>query len=524
MHTQHIRLLDETLTSAANCIPQKCALLVGDEEHSYLQLSDVARRLASILVERGVQRGDRIAIFMNNTFACSASIYGTLYAGAVFVLVNPQTKSDKLRFILQDSGATVLITETELFSSVRSALGTPSGLKTVLCSGSPPDSSVRMSTSVEAFWDRVNSATSLMRPVFHMPKDLAALIYTSGSTGNPKGVMMTHQAMVFAAGSVIQYLGLQSDHRLFNLLPLAYSYGLYHLLMSVHLGATLVLERSFTFPAQAIRVMQNQKVTLFPGVPTVFTILIGLHRRSPIVFPSVLQVTNAAAALPASYNRELHDIFPNARIYRMYGLTECKRVCFLNPELVDAKPDSVGRAIPGTETLLLTEDGRVARPGELGILHVRGPHVMAGYWNQPELTRQMLKDGPVPGEKMLCTHDWFTTDGEGDLYFQGRSDDIIKVGGEKVSPVEVENVLFGMKGVREAAVVGVPHDTLGEVVKAYVVLEEGARLEESDILQACSERLENPMMPREVEFCSELPKTASGKVRKASLREPQLQD
>jgi acyl-coenzyme A synthetase/AMP-(fatty) acid ligase len=203
----------------------------------------------------------------------------------------------------------------------------------------------------------------------------------------------------------------------------------------------------------------------------------------------------------------------------MYGLTECKRVSYLAPELVDSKPTSVGKAIPGTEAMVLRPDGTPVDPREVGILYVRGPHVMAGYWRKPAETAEMLVDGPVPGERMLCTQDNFTVDEDGFLYFVGRTDDIIKTRGEKVSPSEVENALFGVEGVKEAAVVGVPDEALGEAIRAFVVLDNGARLGEQDIIAACRARLENFMVPRDVVFLQELPTTTTGKVRKQSLRD-----
>jgi acyl-coenzyme A synthetase/AMP-(fatty) acid ligase len=236
-------------------------------------------------------------------------------------------------------------------------------------------------------------------------------------------------------------------------------------------------------------------------------------------FKSVRRVTNTAAHLPDDFVPSLREIFPSALIYKMYGLTECKRVCYLEPELIDAKPGSVGKAMPGTEVFLLSEAGSPVPPGEVGILHVRGPHVMPGYWRQPELSADMLKPGRYPGERVLCTHDHFRMDDEGFLYFVGRTDDIIKTRGEKVSPIEVENALHSLPGIREAAVVGVPDELLGEAVAAYVVLLPGATLSEADVKRLCLNKLENFMAPKHVYFLNELPKTGSGKVRKKSLRE-----
>jgi len=280
-----------------------------------------------------------------------------------------------------------------------------------------------------------------------------------------------------------------------------------------------VLERSFTYPADVFARIAAEGVTVFPGVPTVFMTVLGIHARNPLCFPSVRRVTNTAASLPPDIVPRLREVFPGALIFRMYGLTECKRVCYLEPELIDVKPDSVGRAIPGTEVFLLSENGTPVGPGEAGILYVRGPHVMMGYWNQPELTDQMLQPGRYPGERVLCTHDRFRMDADGYLYFEGRTDDIIKSRGEKVSPVEVENCLHGIPGVREAAVVGVPDPQLGEAIRAYVALDDGATLTVKDIKGACAAKLESFMVPRDVIILPELPKTASGKIRKKNLEE-----
>jgi acyl-coenzyme A synthetase/AMP-(fatty) acid ligase len=247
--------------------------------------------------------------------------------------------------------------------------------------------------------------------------------------------------------------------------------------------------------------------------------LLAAHKRSPLCFPNVTRVTNTAAALPADYVILLQQIFPNALIYKMYGLTECKRVSYLEPELVDSKPASVGKAIPGTEIYLLDADGKPVAPGEHGILYVRGPHVMLGYWNQPTLSAHMLKPGPLPHERVLCTHDWFYTDDEGFLYFVGRSDDIIKTRGEKVSPIEVENVLHGIDGIIEAAIIGWPDDLLGEKICAFVALAEHCTLTDKHIRKLCLNQLENFMAPQEVIILDSLPKTTTGKISKKLLKE-----
>ena len=510
-----LRLLHDSLIHSAEQMPTHVALVTGETRTTYRELYADVLRLARSFQDLGLARGDRVVLHVDNSRACAVSIYATLVAGGTFVVVNPQTKEDKLGYILRDCEATILVTEGGISPvGIGAAAGVPSLRATVVAS--PPES-VQAPIQLDAL---IASADAEVRDRGVIPLDLAALIYTSGSTGLPKGVMMRHQNMTFAAESIAQYLRLDRDERILGLLPLAFDYGLYQLLMSVRLGATLVLERSFAYPAQILRRVEAEDITVFPGVPTVYATLLSMHEREPLSMPSVRRVTNTAAALLPAMHRGLREMFPNALVFAMYGLTECKRVSYLEPELLDEKPSSVGRAIPGTETIVLDESGRPVEPGETGILYVRGPHVMAGYWRNPEQTADMLTDGPLPGERMLCTHDHFTVDEEGFLYFVGRTDDIIKTRGEKVSPLEVENVLFAIPGVREAAVIGVPDDLLGEAVRAYVVVDDGVTLTEQDVIVNCRARLEAFMVPREVVFLGELPKTTSGKVRKQSLVEP----
>jgi long-chain acyl-CoA synthetase len=511
--------LHETLIEAAEKFPDKTAFIVEGISYSYATALDDACRMAAVLVKGGLRRGDRVALYLDNTYANCIGIYATLIAGGVFLIINPQTKSDKLEYILNDSNATVLISDTHLFSRIEPVFSNCRYLRNLYYTVSAPEYPHLEGNecTVGNLFDLMTAEKPINQPVATVPNDLAALIYTSGSTGNPKGVMMSHQAMLFAAQSVSYYLRLDATHTLINVLPLAFDYGLYQLLMSVLQGATLVLERSFAYPAKILKLIKDFSVTVFPGVPTIYTTLVGMHRRKPFHFPSVTRITNTAAALPPDYTGALREIFPNALLFRMYGLTECKRVAYLEPELADEKPTSVGKAIPGTETFILDATGKECPTGETGVLHVRGPHIMMGYWNLPEQSGKMLIPGKFPGERLLCTHDWFKKDKDGDLYFIGRSDDIIKSRGEKVSPVEVENVLLSMKGVREAAVIGVEDVLLGQAIKAFVALDDQS-VTEPMIKKHCTDNLENFMVPKYVEIVTELPKTESGKITKKGLK------
>lgn len=512
VHPRYPRLLQDSLDISAAAKPNKTALVVDGARLSYGDLRDQALRLAAALKSRGVERGDRVALYLENSAQTVVGMYGALYAGAAFMIVNPQTKEDKLHYVLADSGAAAIISEGRLTRAVERLVPTLPNLHTMIRVGETTPSSTSLGDLLARHEPTAKGPGTI-------PLDLAALIYTSGSTGNPKGVMLSHQNMVFAQGSVAEYLRLSQDDRILNLLPLAFDYGLYQVLMSVHMGATVVLEKSFAFPSAIVKRVVEEGVTVFPGVPTVFATLLSLHRNGALSMPSVRRFTNTAAHLPDDYVPALLEMSPNALVFKMYGLTECKRVCYLEPELVLDKPSSVGKAIPGTETYLLDDDGLPAAPGATGTLYVRGPHVMMGYWNLPDETAHMLKPGKYPGERVLCTHDFFRKDADGFLYFMGRSDDIIKSRGEKVSPVEVENALAAIPGVREAAVIGVPDELLGQAVRAYVVLDDGVNMTELEFKRHAMSRLENFMVPKDVVFVADLPKTGTGKVRKKSLME-----
>jgi len=288
--------------------------------------------------------------------------------------------------------------------------------------------------------------------------------------------------------------------------------------MAFKIGATVVLEKAFTYPQLILQSLDRERVTGFPLVPTMLAMLVKIPHFSGAHFPHLRYFTNAAAAMPPAHIATLRERFPVARLYSMYGLTECKRVCYLPPDQIDRRPTSVGRAIPNTEAYVVNAAGERAGVGEVGELVVRGAHVMRGYWERPEETEQALRLGPLSGERLLHTGDLFKTDDEGFLYFVARQDDIIKTRGEKVSPKDVEAVLYRMPEVLEAAVVGVSDDVLGEAIRAVIVPVPGVSLTAQAVLRHCARHLEDFMMPKFVEFRKELPKTATGKILRREIQ------
>ena len=519
------RLLGEALLFSAKKDPSKTAIIVKTKEYSYSSLKECSENLASHLVLSGIKKGDRVAIFMNNSWQSVVSIYGVTLAGAVFLVINPQTKADKLNYIIKDSGAKTLISESMFSDELLQALDGNSDLQELIISGDKDKKNTMVSNiDLVSFEEIILHGDNVTMLPGIIPNDLAALIYTSGSTGFPKGVMMTHQSMVFTCWSLIEYLRLSDDDRILLVLPFAFDYGLYQLLMAITIGGTIIVEQSFTFQASIYKLIDTYKPSVFPGVPMIFAMMIAAHKKTGLSFECIKKVTNTAASLPAEFIPDLKGIFPNALIFKMYGLTECKRVCYLEPELVDKKANSVGKAIPGTEVFLLSPEGNPVPPGERGILYIRGPHVMLGYWHKEELSNEMLKKGNLPGERILCSNDLFKMDEDGFLYFLGRTDDIIKTRGEKVSPVEIENIIYNILGIREVAVIGIPDEIMGESIIAFVTTHDQNQLDEKKILKECMSRLESFMIPKKVVFLEEMPKSSNGKIDKKELKKMKLEN
>lgn len=514
-----VPLLQDYLIDSANRLPDKIALVYQGQRLSYRELDESSNALANALQRRGVKRGDRIVVFAGNSPEVVIAFWAALKANGVISLINPLTKADKLAYMLNDCSASALIAEAHLAPVFVEAALKASALRTTLIYGlRSSDSVLQRLPGWVSFEEALAEGDSGHAPTKGcIDIDLAALIYTSGSTGEPKGVMLTHRNMLTAATSISAYLEIAEDEVILGVLPLAFDYGLYQMIMAFRMGARLVLEQSFAFPAQVLKLVVDEGVTGFPGVPTMFATMAEMKILKSFDFSEIRYATNTAAALHVKHILMLKDIFPGARIYSMYGLTECKRCTYLPPKDLDRKPTSVGIAIPNTELWIIGEDGRRLGPNQVGQLVIRGATVMRGYWGKPEATARKLRPGLLPGELVLYTGDYCRLDEEGYLYFVGRMDDIIKSRGEKVPPREVEDVLMAIPGVKEAAVIGIPDEILGQAVKAFVVPMQGEKLDEREVRRACQSKLESFMVPKQIVFVPELPKGDTGKIKKIEL-------
>jgi amino acid adenylation domain-containing protein len=503
-------LLGSLLEENARATPDKTALVCSDLRATYAELEARSNRLAHALLARGVAPGDRVALCLDNTPEAVVSIFGAWKSGAAALLVNPGTKSDKLGFLLEDSGARVLIAADKKLEQVREAVGRASELRAVIATGA--------AQGAGSWHDALDAQPASPLPVRAGEDDLACLLYTSGSTGSPKGVMHSHRSLGSATRSIAEYLGSVPEDVVLSVLPLSFGYGLSQLLPTFLAGGTLVLERSFAFPQLTLQRLASERATGFAMVPTIATILLQ-NDLSKFDLSALRYLTNAGAGIAPALLKELRTRLPHVRIFPMYGQTECIRASYLPPEEVDRRPTSVGQGMPNQELWIADENGSRLPPGSTGELVVSGEHVMLGYWKQPEASAQKLRPGRRAGERVLLTGDLFRVDGQGWFHFVARMDDIIKTRGEKVSPREVENVLLALEGVLAAAVIGVPDALLGQAVKAFVVKRPGAVLDEQAVLRHCSRALEDFAIPKRIVFLDELPKTPNAKIDKQALLE-----
>jgi long-chain acyl-CoA synthetase len=506
-------LVHDLLRRTAGEHPDRTAMIAGTARVSYASWDRMSDALASALQANGLAKGHRCALILDNCPDLVVSIFGVLKAGGVFTVLSPATKEPRLSAILNDCGATMVIAAPGLAPRMAPLMERARSLRHVIWSEPPA-----MGSPSGAMLRALVTGTASVRDVGTNDADLAAIIYTSGTSGEPKGVMLTHRNLVNTTGVIAAYLRNTPDDVVSCILPMAFSYGLCQALCAAHTGYTMILERSFAYPADVLRRAASHRVTGLPGVPTMFARLLQMLPLDGIDLSSLRYVTNAAATIPPAHILRFREAFPNAAFYSMYGQTECTRAAFLDPGLVDSHPTSVGRAIAHSDVFIVDSAGRRLGPGQVGELVVRGANVMRGYWGRQAETSRALR--VWDGERALFTGDDFRMDEAGLLYFVGRQDDIFKCRGEKVAPREVENAIYELRDIDEVAVIGVGDEMDGLAVKALVVPRAGSSLSESTVRRHCQARLESFMVPRYIEFRAALPRTESGKLKRSALAEP----
>lgn len=514
-------LVHHPLCGNARRFPEKEALVCGVQRLTYAEVEQSARNLAQGMISCGLKRGDRVGVFFEPSVQQVLAIESISMAGGVFVPINHRLFPDQVRHIASDCGMKGLMTSTNKYLPMAAALGTIPCLEFLVVDGGAVGN-----TAARVYdFEELRRQTCSSAPADHgIGGDLAAILYTSGSTGKPKGVMLSHSQILAGSEIVSDYLGIGGTERILLLLPLSFDAGLNQLMTTFQAGATLVV-MTFVFPREIVGQILKERITGLAGVPTLWGLLTQpsstLQKHE---FPDLRYITNTGGAMPLRVLQALRSAIPKTQIFLMYGLTEAFRSTYLPPSELDRRPGSIGKAIPNTEILVVNEMGNLCGPHEVGELVHRGPTVSMGYWGDHELTAKVLRPNPfVPrevgsAERVCYSGDLVKTDEEGFIYFVGRKDQQIKSSGFRVSPTEVEEVLFQGARLQAAGVVGVPDEILGEAIKAFVVPQDGQAIDSELLIEYCAQHLPRHMVPKMIEVLKEMPMSSNGKVDYPALR------
>jgi acyl-CoA ligase (AMP-forming) (exosortase A-associated) len=515
-------LIWHLLRDSVRRTPDKEALVHGDQRLSYRDVLRQTAGLATSLRATHVKRSDRIGIYLEASIPQVISIFGVSQAEGVYVPINTLLHAEQVMHIARDCGMKGLITTHAKLTSLADLIFQIPSLEFLVVTGEGEIPATNI--PVYRFDELCAAEPPALWREAGIEKDLAAILYTSGSTGKPKGVMLSHANVVAGSRIVSTYLGITQTERILAVLPFSFDAGMNQLMTAFEKGGTLVLI-NFVFAREIVQTLLKERITGLAGVPTLWSLLAQPNStldRQPL--PHLRYITNTGGAMPQAVLKILRQVLPTTKVFLMYGLTEAFRSTYLPPGELDRRPTSMGKAIPDTEILVLNEQGQICKPGEVGELVHRGPTVSMGYWNRPEDKARALRPNPLLStemgdcERVCYSGDLVKMDEDGFLYFLGRRDAMIKSSGFRISPTEVEEVLFQTGKLRGAAVIGIPDDILGQSIKAFVVPCDGNALDVDALLALCAEKMPRYMVPKAIEALSELPKTSSGKVDYPALR------
>lgn len=516
-------LLHELISASAKRMPNQVALSHGGTSLSYDSLAASVGQFASGLRYIGLARFERVGIYLEKRLETVIASFGTTLAGGVFVPLNPILKPEQVAYILRDCGIRVLVTSPERYALLASALTDCPDLRHIVLTGDTAPSSDAAIAGIA--WNDLLAApkTSGHRVI---DSDMAAILYTSGSTGKPKGVVLSHRNLVAGAKSVSSYLENSSDDTILAALPLSFDAGFSQLTTAFHVGARAVLI-NYLLPKDVLNAVVKERVTGLTAVPPLWI------QMSQLAWPASVTehlryIANTGGRMPAETLKALRSNLPRTRPYLMYGLTEAFRSTYLPPDEVDRRPDSIGKAIPNAEILVLREDGTPCAPNEPGELVHRGALVGMGYWNDPEKTAERYKPLPVGvggqeaglvlPEIAVFSGDNVRMDEDGFLYFIGRRDEMIKSSGYRISPTEVEEILYATQLVGEVAAFGVPHPVLGQAIVAIATPRPGQQLSADELLIASRPHFPAFMIPARIDIRNgSLPRNPNGKIDRKLL-------
>jgi acyl-CoA ligase (AMP-forming) (exosortase A-associated) len=515
-------LIHHMLRTSAQRLPDKEAMVHGKERLTYKELARRVSGLARGLREAGTKRCDRIGIYLEASVPQVISIFGISESGGAYVPINAQLFPEQVGHIAKDCGMKGLITTSAKLAALEATIKEIPSLEflVVVEDGTAPSFSIP-AHSYEKFC-ALEPDTKFREE--SISKDLGAILYTSGSTGKPKGVMLSHANVMAGASIVSNYLRITEKERILAVLPFSFDAGMNQLTTAIQQGGTIVLI-NFTFAREIVQTLLKERITGLAGVPTLWSLLAQPNstlQKQPMT--DLRYITNTGGAMPQAVLAVLRQALPTTKIFLMYGLTEAFRSTYLPPEELDKRPTSMGKAITDCEIIVVNDQGQLCKPGEIGELVHRGPTVSMGYWGRPDDTNRVLRPNPLlppelgDCERVCYSGDLVKKDEDGFLYFVGRRDTMIKSSGYRISPTEVEEALFSSGKLRGVAVIGIPDETLGQTIKAFVVARDGEALDTGVLIEHCGTRLPRYMLPKTIEILTEMPKTSSGKVDYPALR------
>jgi acyl-CoA ligase (AMP-forming) (exosortase A-associated) len=515
-------LLANLPLSTAARSPERIALRHRESVVTYAALAGAIEHAAGGLVALGLGRQDRVAIYLNKRIETVVSCFAAGLAGGVFVPVNPLLKGAQVGHILRDSGATVLVTSQDRLPEISAELATSPALRqVVLVGGDSPTDPARGGLAHVSWSELLGGTRSPRHRVIDL--DVAAILYTSGSTGRPKGVVLSPRNMVCGAQCVAEYLENTAEDRLLAVLPFSFDYGFSQLTTAFLVGASVSLI-DHLFARDVVAAVQKDHITGLAAVPPLWIQLADLQWPSGID-AHLRYITNSGGRMPRATLEKLRAALPATRPFLMYGLTEAFRGTYLPPEEIDRRPDSMGKAIPNAEIMVVRPDGTQCSPEEPGELVQRGALVALGYWNDPAKTAERFK--PAPGQRpelpltemAVWSGDTVRRDEEGFLYFVGRRDEMIKTSGYRVSPTEVEEIVYASGLVGDAVAVAAPHPALGEAIVLIASPPESSSVQDGtdDLLAHCRAQMPTYMVPQRIEWLASLPRNPNGKFDRPAL-------
>ncbi len=520
-------LLHQLLSDSAAKFPDKEAVAFKDQSITYAELESESDKLANCLSGMGIERGDRVGIYINRGITAIAGVFGILKAGAAYVPIDPMCPTCRLSYIMNKCEIKLLLTSQEKLANIARASAENSALESILVMNGLASDCGFFGSAKLTDWTEFREAARGDAPCTNtIDSDLAYILFTSGSTGNPKGVMISHLNSLTFVNSAHKFFGITMSDRVSNICPLHFDMSVFDLFVAFKAGATVVIvpENTATFPSQLAVYIEKKRISVWNSVPSALSLLVNFANLDSYDFSDLRLILFAGEVFPIKYLRRLRQSVPRARFYNMYGQTEANSsTCYLVDQVPpdDAASLPIGRPLPNFEVFALGDDGReISKPGEKGELYVRASSVALGYWGDAERTEVCFVKNPLdPGsnERLYRTGDLVRLDADLNYVLLGRKDHMIKSRGYRIEIGEIETVLSNHPEIKAAVVVPIPDELIGNRIAAGIALLDRSTIGKEDVVRYCAERLPKYMIPEMIEFRDSLPMTSSGKVDRKQL-------